>query len=155
MSNGITKTYNYSGVGNMQTDCTPYFRGQHRATGRVKFSEVKSAWGLGVRNYSLIPYRTVAVDPNVIPYGSVVHIPDAVGKEVTLADGTSFIHDGYFFAGDTGGAIQNNHIDVFTGNNSHSDLSFIRSTSSATFNAEIVHDPELQANLERLHRHDY
>lgn len=155
MVDGVTKTYNYSGVGNMQTDCTSYFRGQHRATGRVKFSEVTSAWGLGVRNYSLIPYRTIAVDPNVIPYGSVVFIADAVGEEVTLADGTSFIHDGYFFAGDTGGAIRNNHIDVFTGNNSHNDLPFIRSTSSAVFDAEIVNDPVLKERLERLHRHEY
>lgn len=155
MPDGTTKTYNYSGVGSMQTDCTGYFRGKHRATGRVKFMEVDNAWGYGVRNYSLIPYRTIAVDPRVIPYGSVVFIPDAVGKEITLSDGTSFTHDGYFFAGDTGGAIKNNQIDVFTGNNRNPDLDFVRSTSSGTFNAQVVSDPEVVAHLERLHRIRY
>lgn len=155
MHDGVTKTFNYSGVGNMQTDCTKYFRGRHRATGRVKFKEVESAWGMGVKNYSLIPYRTIAVDPNVIPYGSVVFIEDAVGKEITLSDGTTFTHDGYFFAGDTGGAIKNKHIDVFTGNNKNPNLNFIKSTSSGRFNAAIVNDPELIAKMDELHRRKY
>jgi len=155
MPDGVTKTYNYSGVGSMQTDCTGYFRGRHRATGRVKFMEVDNVWGYGVRNYSLIPYRTIAVDPDVIPYGSVVYIPEAAGKEIALTDGTKFIHDGYFFAGDTGGAIKNNHIDVFTGNNEAHELSFIQSNASSTFSAEIVHDPEVRTQLENLHRIRY
>lgn len=155
MADGTTKTYNYSGVGSMQTDCTGYFRGRHRATGRVKFMEVDNAWGYGVRRYSLIPYRTIAVDPKVIPYGSVVFIPEAVGQEITLADGTTFTHDGYFFAADTGGAIKNRHIDVFTGNNRNPEFSFVRSTASATFNAQIVNDPEVKAHMERIHRVRY
>lgn len=155
MHDGVTKTFNYSGVGSMQTDCTIYFRGKHRATGRVKFKQVESAWGQGVRNYSLIPYRTIAVDPKVIPYGTVIFIKDAVGKEITLSDGTTFTHDGYFFAGDTGGAIKNKHIDVFTGNNKNPNLDFIKSTSSGRFDAEIVNDPELMAKMEELHRRKY
>ena len=43
----------------------------------------------------LIPYRTIAVDPGVIPYGSTVVI-----------DGQEYI------AHDTGGAIKNNRIDI-------------------------------------------
>lgn len=155
MHDGRTKTFNYSGVGSMQTDCTGYFRGKHRATGRVKFKEVESAWGLGVRNYSLIPYRTVAVDPKVIPYGTVLFIEDAVGKEITLSDGTTFTHDGYFFAGDTGGAIKNRQIDVFTGNNKNPNLDFIKSVSSGRFQAHIVNDPELIAKMDEFHRRKY
>lgn len=45
--------------------------------------------------------RTIAVDPKVIPYGSIVYIQDY----------------GYFIAEDCGGAIKQNRIDIFT--NSH------------------------------------
>ena len=45
--------------------------------------------------------RTIAVDPKVIPYGSIVYIQDY----------------GYFIAEDCGGAIKENRIDIYT--NSH------------------------------------
>ena len=45
--------------------------------------------------------RTIAVDPKLIPYGSIVYIQDY----------------GYFIAEDCGGDIKQNRIDIFT--NSH------------------------------------
>ena len=44
--------------------------------------------------------RTIAVDPNVIPYGSIVYIQDY----------------GVFIAEDCGSAIKQNRIDIFTSN---------------------------------------
>ena len=44
--------------------------------------------------------RTIAVDPNVIPYGSIIYIQDY----------------GVFIAEDCGGHIKGNRIDVFTAN---------------------------------------
>lgn len=46
--------------------------------------------------------RTIAVDPKVIPYGSIVYIQDY----------------GYFIAEDCGGAIKSNRIDIFTASHS-------------------------------------
>jgi 3D (Asp-Asp-Asp) domain-containing protein len=48
-------------------------------------------------------YRSIAVDPRVIPLGSRVYIP-------------AYRHDGYggwFVARDTGGAIRGRHVDVY------------------------------------------
>jgi 3D (Asp-Asp-Asp) domain-containing protein len=54
-------------------------------------------------NLKEIPYaKVVAVDPNVIPMGSVVHVPGY----------------GYAVAADKGGGIDGNEIDVFMKNNS-------------------------------------
>ena len=47
------------------------------------------------------PERTVAVDPEVIPYGSIIYVEDL----------------GYYIAEDCGGAIKSNKIDIFV--NSH------------------------------------
>ena len=49
----------------------------------------------------LRPYKSIAVDPDVIAFGSKVFIPQ-------YRD-----HGGWFVAQDTGGAIQGRHVDVF------------------------------------------
>lgn len=67
-------------------------------------------YGYGVDFIPLEPFRSVAVDPTVIPIGSLVYIPKAKG--VRLPDGS--IHDGYFLAADIGDAIKNKRIDMFT-----------------------------------------
>ena len=61
--------------------------------GKEKASQLKTSTGV-------IPKegRTIAVDPNIIPYGSIVYIQDY----------------GYFIAEDCGGAIKENRIDIFT-----------------------------------------
>ncbi|HEV2081980.1 MAG TPA: 3D domain-containing protein [Brevundimonas sp.] len=59
-----------------------------------------------------IAMRTVAIDPRVVPRRTRLFIKETVGME--MADGT--IHDGYWYASDTGGAIKGNKIDLYTGN---------------------------------------
>ncbi|HEX3317659.1 MAG TPA: 3D domain-containing protein [Solirubrobacteraceae bacterium] len=49
----------------------------------------------------LTPYKSIAVDPDLIPMGSKVYVPQY--KD----------HGGWFKAADTGGAIQGRHVDVF------------------------------------------
>lgn len=58
-----------------------------------------------------VAMRTVAVDPRYIPRRSVLFIRETVGMR--LADGT--LHDGYWYASDTGGAIRGQKIDLYTG----------------------------------------
>lgn len=58
-----------------------------------------------------IAMRTVAVDPRYIPRRTRLFIPETVG--LRLSDGT--LHDGYWYASDTGGAIKGQKIDLYTG----------------------------------------
>lgn len=113
----------------------------------------KSAgFGDGVKNYRLVPFRTIAVDQATIPYGTVIFIPAAKGKLIDLPNGKQAIHDGYFFAGDTGGAIKKNHVDVFTGIYSGNPFpETILSNENKTFEAVIVTDPEIITSLTALH----
>jgi 3D (Asp-Asp-Asp) domain-containing protein len=105
-----------------------------------------------VRNFALVPYRTIAVDPNVLPYGSVIYVPAARGAAMVLPTGETFSHDGYFFAGDTGGAIKRNHIDVFCGEMpSNCFPSFIGSSDNKRFRASIVTDAAIVSALQSLH----
>lgn len=58
-----------------------------------------------------IPMRTIATDPRYIPRRTRVFIPETVGMR--MPDGT--LHDGYWYASDTGGAIKGQKIDLYTG----------------------------------------
>lgn len=58
-----------------------------------------------------IAMRTVAVDPRYIPRRTRLFIPETVG--LRMSDGT--LHDGYWYASDTGGAIKGQKIDLYTG----------------------------------------
>lgn len=119
-STGKVVVINYASHGDTNwVDCRKCKKFQNskldvESWGRVIW-KVSNAFGNGVQNYQLIPYRTIAVDPNIIPYGSVVYVPKAKGDSIQMPNGEIFVHDGYFFAGDTGGAIKKNHIDIFTG----------------------------------------
>ena len=113
--------------------------------------KVSSDFGDGVLNYRLVPYRTIAVDPNKIPYGTVLFLPESRGTVIHLADGTTCLHDGYFFAGDTGGAIKTNHIDVFTGVDSSHPFAFVKSSSAHTTACYIVSSETIITSLTVLH----
>ena len=59
-----------------------------------------------------VAMRTVATDPRVIPRRTRLFIRETVG--LRLSDGT--VHDGYWYASDTGGAIKGQRVDLYTGN---------------------------------------
>lgn len=108
-------------------------------------------YGKGIKNYKLVPYRTIAVDPTVIPLGSVIYISDADGKTVIMENGETWVHDGYFFAGDVGSAVKGNHIDIFTGKLNHKPFDFVGSSSNVTFEARLETNPKVIADLRKIH----
>lgn len=147
---GVLRTYNYSGSGTtVQVDCSDYF---DHPVGRSRFKLARGEFGDGVRNYALSPYRTVAVDPDFIPYGAILFIPAARGLSFQLPDGRTRTHDGYFFAGDTGGLIVGNHIDVFIGTSLTNPFSWITSKAQSKIEFQLVPDQDISAALLRLHQ---
>jgi 3D (Asp-Asp-Asp) domain-containing protein len=91
--------------------------GWRNRAGHVTFPLARGGWsrGLGRRRLSyegvtfapgsslpLHPYRTVAVDPRLIPLGSRLYLPSY-----------RHINGGWFVAQDTGGAIIGHHIDIY------------------------------------------
>ena len=147
---GLGKTFNYAGLtAENGVDCSLSFK---MDVSRTKFREAHGPYGDGIEDYILVPYRTIATDIQKIAPGTVLYIPSARGANITLPSGRVIIHDGYFFAGDKGGAIKNNHIDVFI--NSQDSASFfpwIKSNKNKTFEAYIVLDSKIISALHDLH----
>jgi len=59
----------------------------------------------------VVAMRTAAVDVALIPKRTLLFIKETVGLK--MPDGS--VHDGYWYASDTGGAIKGARIDLFTG----------------------------------------
>ena len=59
----------------------------------------------------VVAMRTAAIDTRVIPRRTVLFIQETVG--LRMPDGR--VHDGYWYASDTGGAIKGQKIDLYTG----------------------------------------
>ena len=68
-------------------------------------------YAVGFSGCRLVPFRSVAVDRRVVPLGSELIIEETRGMK--LPDGT--VHDGIWYALDTGGRIRNNRVDLFVG----------------------------------------
>jgi 3D (Asp-Asp-Asp) domain-containing protein len=121
--------------------------GVKNATRRARFKKVNHPLGCGVRNLPLVPFRTIAVDPALISLESVVFVPELRGRKFRY-NGQDFVHDGYLFAGDRGGAIKGHHIDVFLEEQAAGMLEdLFASIDTRTFAAHIVDasEPAAQA----------
>lgn len=110
-------------------------------------------FGLGVDGYKLIPYRTLAVDPNVIKPGTVLYLPALDG--VRLPSGE--VHDGFLFAHDEGQGITGNRIDVFVGFESDVDNTLTRSERIEDMNPVEAYqvDEQTAARLNRKYREQF
>jgi len=154
LENGQPQTYGYAGLGpGAQVNCATFFPGLPAnilgGTNRVRFARREGPYGYGFHPFRVVPYRTIAVDRRLIPIGSVLFIPEARGQAITLPSGYQAVHDGFFFAADTGGAVQGNHIDVFVGNAEHNPFAFVKSTPSGTFRAYVLQDAPIASRRQR------
>ena len=136
-------------------DCSKFFSSLSETTlekmSRILFKRVDSPYGDGTDGFILLPYRSIAVDQNLIPLGTVIYIPSARGVEIELPSGEIVKHDGYFFAADIGSAINGNKIDTFIGVNRNNPFSHILSSQTATFEAFIVNDIGIKGILTNVH----
>ena len=83
----------------------------YRVKNDVWYELPKGVEAMGNQTDALTHLTHIAADQKRYPYGSMIYLPDAVGKK--FADGESM--DGYFWVADTGGAIVGNHFDLFIG----------------------------------------
>jgi 3D (Asp-Asp-Asp) domain-containing protein len=70
-------------------------------------------WGRGATGKPITPLLTVAVDPDVIPLGTAVYVPELDGLPRDAKNSSH--HDGCFVAQDKGLKVKGRHLDVFTG----------------------------------------
>ncbi|HEX3700665.1 MAG TPA: 3D domain-containing protein [Phenylobacterium sp.] len=77
---------------------------------------VRGVGALDSLGCKVVAMRTVAVDRNLIPKRSILFIKETVGMK--MPDGS--VHDGYWYASDTGGAIKGRRIDLYTGSTARS-----------------------------------
>lgn len=66
-------------------------------------------FGRGAGMRPLIPFKSVAIDPRLVPIGEPIYVPEFDG--LVLPDGS--IHDGCVRADDTGGGIKKRKMDFF------------------------------------------
>ena len=66
-------------------------------------------YGRGAGSRPLVPFKSVAVDPRLIPIGDTLYIPELDG--LPMPDGQ--VHDGCVRADDTGGSIKQKKMDFF------------------------------------------
>jgi 3D (Asp-Asp-Asp) domain-containing protein len=153
-ADGKVKTFNFAGVGaTNQVNCRPFFPNLPtiEGTNKTRFVISRGKFGQGVNGLKLVPYRSIAVDRTDIPIGTVIYIPKARGIKVILPSGETDTHDGYFFAADVGGAIKDNHIDVFIGTATTNPFPFVKSVSTAIFEAFIITSDSIIDKLNQAH----
>ena len=158
VENGRKRVFHFvKAMGVPQVDCTQvlHLRGDAllhiKGTERSRFAEATGSLGDDVRGRAPVPYRTIAVDRSVIPFGSVVFIPAARGATIHLSDGSVAHHDGFFIAEDTGGRIRGAHIDVFCGEQVGKCIPTIMSSKHGLprVKAYIVNDPAAKRRLQK------
>lgn len=94
------------------------------APGTPQFRLKASLYHVGARGVGVfdslgcrvVAMRTAAIDTRLIPRRTILFIEETVGLK--MPDGR--VHDGYWYASDTGGAIKGERIDLFTGSGSSS-----------------------------------
>lgn len=76
--------------------------------------EEQGRWGIGAANRSLSPFRSVAVDSDVIALGQTLYLPELDGLTMPgRPPWGGFVHDGCVVADDRGGGVSGKQLDFF------------------------------------------
>ena len=157
---GKQKVFNFAGRGSGdQVNCQVVLNSPQLkpAINKSRFTVARGPFGDGVHNLFLVPFRSIAIDSaqlDGLRFESAIFVPAARGTKLTLPSGREVVHDGYFFAADTGGMIKGDHIDVFTGivTDAHNPFpQFVKSDHNKTFDAFLVTDAQITAALKTMH----
>ena len=133
-----------------QLNCDSHFgelsEGIKAATRHARFVAFHHPRACDVRAIPLMAFRTIAVDPDRIPMGTVLYVPSLRGRGFWM-EGQLYAHDGYVVASDRGGAICDNHIDMFVSDASAPFPEVVSSSARDTFKAFFVppNDPAVLA----------
>lgn len=145
------ETYVFDGESELNyVDCSSYFP-NNPEIGKYKFKKLSGVYGIGENNYYLIPFRTIGVDINKIPLGSVIYIPQAKGITFITDTGETKVHDGYFFAGYKKDTLIDNHIEFFIGENTNDVFSFVKNHEWGLFDVYSVDDLNIKNQLIKAH----
>lgn len=80
-----------------------------------RFVDAQHPWGSGAGNRALVPFRSVAIDRDVLEIGRRYWVAELAGVAMPgEAPLGGFVHDGCVSADDTGGGIDGQHIDFFS-----------------------------------------
>ncbi len=116
VSQGFANAIKLEGTGRLNDGRVLNYWGACNCSNSPCYFEVDAShpWGHGVQNRALSPYRSVAVDKNVVAYGTMLYIAKLDGVQMPGdAPWGGFVHDGCVSADDTGSAINGKHLDFF------------------------------------------
>jgi 3D (Asp-Asp-Asp) domain-containing protein len=132
VSSDFANDLSTAGTGRLRDGRTLTTDGECNCTRSPCFRFIDEQWGIGAGNRSLVPFRSVAVDRNVIPIGTKLWIKELAGLDVDQL----FPHDGCVVADDVGGNITGAKIDWFVGDRAlYTDIDHVLKLTSIT-----VHD---------------
>ena len=117
---GLLKSGNAVSFNRRDCECAPVC---HRTGQKICFDILdlaKFPWGRGAAGQPITPLYTVAVDSSVVPLGTSLYIPEFDGLPRDLERRSK--HDGCFIAQDRGLRVQGQHVDIFTGQSSTTQL---------------------------------
>lgn len=105
------------GRGRLEDERVVEFFGECECAVSPCFFELDDAqpWGAGLGDRTLVPFRSVAVDPTVISVGSLLYIAELDGLEVPgEAPWGGFVHDGCVVADDAANAFDGTTVGLFS-----------------------------------------
>ena len=120
VSHNFASQVEMQGTGQLRDGRVINISGACRCEHSPCFHETSRRWGSAGTGRSLLPFRTVAVDPAFVKLGTLLYIPTLDGLMMPgKPPYGGFRHDGCVAADDTGGNIDGNQLDLFVGRRSY------------------------------------